>query len=215
MREAVLHLSDDQLAAIGLGDVVSAARAAGLRDVTELVCHGDGGIIMFEVDEPMPDGALDEDEAVEWWERLSTGEDGPVYLCKIDAPGLPDDFAPDDLGVAHDVAGVRAGGVDLSVIGSREEISRSVTAAGDAGMDLLLERLTDFRGQTSPLDALTDRQREVVEAAYDLGYYDVPRTASSEALAEEVGLDPSTVSEHLQRAERNLLGRIVGDRSRG
>lgn len=212
MREAILHLSDEQLAAIGLAPVVSAAREAGLRDLTELVCHGPGGIILFRVREPLPEDEFGEFRAVEWWERLATTEDGLTYLCKIDAPELPEDFSPEDLGVAHDIADARAGGIDLTVIGSREDISRSVAAASDAGMDLVLERLSDYRGKPTALDALTDRQREIVETAYEMGYYDVPRQASSAAIATEVGLDASTVAEHLQRAERNLMNRLVGKR---
>ena len=213
MREAILHLSDEQLRTIGLGDVVSAARQSGLRDLTELVCHGPGGIIMFRVSQPMPEDEFGDFESVEWWERTSTSEDGVTYLCKINAPGLPEDFAPNDLGLAHDISDVRTGGVDLTVIGSHETISQSVAAASDAGMDLLLERLTEFQGNASALDALTDRQRKVVETAYDTGYYDVPKQASSKTIAEELDLDPSTVAEHLQRAERNLLTQIFGKRT--
>jgi len=39
--------------------------------------------------------------------------------------------------------------------------------------------------------------------------YEVPRGASTDDVAEAVGLDPSTVAEHLQRAERNLLGQLL------
>ena len=38
-----------------------------------------------------------------------------------------------------------------------------------------------------------------------MGYYDVPRDATAKEVASEVGLDDSTVSEHLRRAERNLV----------
>ena len=58
-------------------------------------------------------------------------------------------------------------------------------------------------------EELTDRQREVVETASEAGYYEV-REASTAAVAEELGLDPSTVPEHLQRAERNLLTHHIG-----
>lgn len=211
MREAILHLTDDELEKIGLGDVVRAARESGLRELTELVCHGPGGVIMFQVDEPMPEEEFGGFDGVEWWERLSATDEGVTYLCKVDAPGLPDDLAPEDLGIAHDISDVRAGGVDLSVIGSHSTISESVTAASDAGMELLLERLTEFQGGASALDSLTERQRRIVETAYAMGYYDVPRETSSEAIAEAVGLDSSTVAEHIQRAERNLMEQIFGD----
>lgn len=79
----------------------------------------------------------------------------------------------------------------------------------EVGLDVTLERLSEYRGSESTLDRLTDRQREVVETAHSLGYYDVPRTASTEDVATELGLDPSTVAEHLQRAERNLMGDVL------
>lgn len=212
MREAILHLTDDELETIGLGDVVTAARQSGLRDLSELVCHGPGGIIMFRVDEPMPEDDFGGFDGVEWWERLAATEDGVTYLCKIDAPGLPDDLAPEDLGIAHDISDVRPAGIDLSVIGSHSTLSESVAAASDAGMDLHLRRLTEFQGEGPVLDRLTEKQRRVVETAFEMGYYDVPRQTSTEAIAEAVGLDDSTVAEHIQRAERNLMETLLGER---
>jgi len=58
-----------------------------------------------------------------------------------------------------------------------------------------------------PLDPLAERQREVLRTAYEMGHYDVPRGVSSADLAAELDVDASTVAEHLQRAERNLLTR--------
>lgn len=209
MREAIIKLGDRQLEAIGLDDVVGAAREAGLEDVTELVCHGAGGVLQVRVRDPIPAEDLDHFESVVWWERLAADEDGVTYLCKIDPPDYAADHALDDHSTAHEIAGVDDAGIDLSVIGSQEEIGESIAAVDEAGMTALLERLTDYRGSSSTMAGLTDRQREVVETAYEMGYYDVPRTTSSEAIAEEVGLDPSTVAEHLQRAERNLMDRVL------
>lgn len=60
------------------------------------------------------------------------------------------------------------------------------------------------------MEKLTARQREVLETAFDRGYYDVPRSASTAEIAAEFDLDDSTVSEHLQRAERNVLAAVFG-----
>jgi predicted DNA binding protein len=38
-----------------------------------------------------------------------------------------------------------------------------------------------------------------------LGFYTVPREATIDEVAAEMDLDGATVSEHLQRAERNIL----------
>ena len=50
----------------------------------------------------------------------------------------------------------------------------------------------------------TRRQLEVLQTAYEMGFYDVPREATIADVADEIGLDGGTVSEHLQRAERNI-----------
>lgn len=52
---------------------------------------------------------------------------------------------------------------------------------------------------------LTARQREAVEAALRLGYYDIPREASYEDVAETMGCAPSTAAEHLRKAEGKLV----------
>jgi predicted DNA binding protein len=42
-----------------------------------------------------------------------------------------------------------------------------------------------------------------------MGYYEVPKEVSADEIAAELNLDSSTVNEHLQRAERNLLEQIL------
>lgn len=210
MREAIIQLSDEHLEAIGLADIVTATREAGLRDVTELVCHGAGGVLQVRVDEAIPATALDSFESVVWWERLTSTDDAVTYLCKVEPTDATEEHALDEHATAHDVTTVREDGLELSVVGSQEEISQSVTALEESGMTPLLKRLTSYKGTTTTsLDSLTDRQREVVETAFEMGYYTVPRTATTQEVASAVDLDPSTVAEHLQRAERNVLDQVL------
>ncbi|WP_217920467.1 helix-turn-helix domain-containing protein [Halolamina sp. CBA1230] len=58
---------------------------------------------------------------------------------------------------------------------------------------------------------LTDRQHEVLETAFEAGYYDWPRRTSGAELADRLGISQPTLSEHLTAAERELLG-LVFDR---
>lgn len=74
-----------------------------------------------------------------------------------------------------------------------------------AEVDPDLHKLGDYEGGQRTLDALTDRQLEILQPAYDRRFYEVPREASIEDIADGIGLDDGAVSEHLQRAERNLL----------
>lgn len=52
---------------------------------------------------------------------------------------------------------------------------------------------------------LTDRQREILKLALDLGYYEVPRQTTLEELADELGIGVAAVSEGLRRAEERIV----------
>lgn len=60
-------------------------------------------------------------------------------------------------------------------------------------------------GPDTPTAKLSERQREAVLAALELGYYDTPRRATHEEVAEVIRVAPSTASEHLQKAEAELV----------
>lgn len=57
--------------------------------------------------------------------------------------------------------------------------------------------------------SLTDRQLEVLQLAYDRGYFERPRQTNATELANELGISQSTVTEHLIVAQRKLLGDLL------
>lgn len=61
---------------------------------------------------------------------------------------------------------------------------------------------------------LTPTQREIVETAIEMGYYDVPRQCSQTELATELGRAKSTVSETLHRAEGKIIKDYAGTTER-
>ncbi|WP_247731244.1 helix-turn-helix domain-containing protein [Halovivax limisalsi] len=61
---------------------------------------------------------------------------------------------------------------------------------------------------------LTDRQREVVQVALAMGYYERPRRITHEEIAAELDCGVSTVTEHLQKAEDKLIRSAIGDEIR-
>ena len=56
---------------------------------------------------------------------------------------------------------------------------------------------------------LTTRQREVLETAHEMGYFDQPRQANAGEVADELGISDTTFSEHLGRAQKKLMGAIL------
>jgi len=78
------------------------------------------------------------------------------------------------------------------------------------GIHYRIVLLTDLNfSPISPLNKLTEKQREVLITAYKLGYYDIPRRIKSEQLAKKMGLVDSTVVEHLRKAENNLMKQLI------
>jgi DNA-binding CsgD family transcriptional regulator len=77
-------------------------------------------------------------------------------------------------------------------------------------VEVTVERFGPYRERRlSVADLLTDRQREVLDVAVDLGYYEVPRRATHRDVAERLGLSVGTVSEHLQKIEARVFGSLV------
>jgi len=52
---------------------------------------------------------------------------------------------------------------------------------------------------------LTVREFEILRTAFNLGYYDYPRSISFNELAKKLGIVPSTLSEELRKAERKVI----------
>lgn len=58
---------------------------------------------------------------------------------------------------------------------------------------------------------LTNRQREVIETAVAMGYYEQPRQITHQDIADELRCGLSTVTEHLQKAEDKLVRSAIND----
>lgn len=96
-------------------------------------------------------------------------------------------------------------GINLTVVGE-PGVERDAVEAVPGEVDVRIHKVGEYAPEREGLlSGLTDRQREVLEAAWDEGYYSVPRRASHEELAEELGCAPSTVSEHLRKIESRIM----------
>ncbi|WP_251341566.1 helix-turn-helix domain-containing protein [Haloplanus halophilus] len=72
-----------------------------------------------------------------------------------------------------------------------------------------LRRLTRDGDPEAPGDGLTDPQREALRAAYGMGYFEIPRDASLDDVAAELGITASALSERLRRAQTHLVETTV------
>lgn len=100
---------------------------------------------------------------------------------------------------------VRADGTAmLTLAGPRELISRVFAQLrSDAEADLSRVRLAETSDDQKP--RLTPEQRQALEAAYEAGYFDVPREIRLSELAADLGRSQGALSEILRRATRRLI----------
>lgn len=210
MREADITLDDTDFREMGIEELVSMGRAAGLIDLEELVCRGTGAVVQAETESRYDEDRLDELEYVDSWEHVAERDSGHVYVISFTAPELPEELGDR----ADALLGTCDPDIDdhrsfLNLVGDQAAIADLVAAYEESGISPDLTSLTGYTGGADTADALTDRQREVIETAHELGYYEVPREASTQDIAETLDLDPSTVTEHLQRAERHLINDLL------
>lgn len=210
MREAEVSIADGDISEMGIEDLFSLAQDAGLLDFEELACRGKGAVIQVELATRCDEAVLDDLAYVDQWNHVTERDDSHVYVISFTAPDLPDSLeetAADLVGTCDPEVDER--GATMSLVGPHEAISGQLSEYEQAGVSPDLQRIGGYDGPDYPLDDLTDRQREVIERAWEMGYYEVPKEASAEEIATELDLDSSTVNEHLQRAERNLLGQLL------
>ena len=99
-----------------------------------------------------------------------------------------------------------------------------VTVAGEqASLQEAFDDVTDrisvdveWMGGYSPdradtIGRLTDRQREALSTAHELGYYETPRKVSFEEVAAELDCASSTANELLRRAESKIIDAVLAE----
>ena len=98
------------------------------------------------------------------------------------------------------------------VDGLREIMQNLRDQFGAVGIEYLVQgRDEKDEGELVPVDVrqLTERQREVLETAHGMGYFDYPREANASDVAAELGIESSTFTEHLNAAQSKLLGELL------
>jgi predicted DNA binding protein len=99
-----------------------------------------------------------------------------------------------------------ASGTDIRALTERvREHCPGATLAAKRDLDRSTETGQRDVIPENTLDELTDRQRDVLEAAYRAGYFRWPRDRTAEEVAESISISSPTLHKHLRRAEERLL----------
>ncbi|WP_416840048.1 helix-turn-helix domain-containing protein [Haloferax sp. DFSO52] len=72
----------------------------------------------------------------------------------------------------------------------------------------------DYRTSTAAIfdrSELTEKQQEALQTSFEMGYFDYPTGANATAVANELGISPSTFRGHLDAAQRKLFDAVLDD----
>lgn len=203
MRELEVFIPNNVLDDRFAGTALNALREVGIRDLTVVPCHHDKLALRILLDDKVDESTVTEDETVLDFQQLSRST--PEYLLVADFPVTFVDGHSATVVCGHEVS-IRDDGIEVSVIADHSTIKEigAHIRGGDFACEVL--RIRDYEGNVSDArNALTPRQNDIIMHAYRKGYYETPRQTTLSELAEDLGIDESTVAEHLQRAEKNVL----------
>ena len=97
---------------------------------------------------------------------------------------------------------INDGTATVDVSADHDRLSELGTQLSSMGIDFEVDYIQQ---RLQPDQLLTDRQRELLQLAVSMGYYDTPRRCTLTELADEIGLAKSTCSETLHRVEEVVM----------
>lgn len=105
----------------------------------------------------------------------------------------------------------RNGTMSARVIGDASVLQRALDDAPN-GVEVQIDRIGRLQSHSNdPVGTLSERQREAVGAALELGYYNQPREATHEDVAAKLDCAPPTASDHLQKAEAKIIRAMMDE----
>jgi len=149
--------------------------------------------------------------------RTSATENGWTYVLLEARPRETPLFAAIHRATTHPGLVIRTpivyrdGNMTAHVVGDPAPLQRALDAAPD-GVTVQIDEIGRVRGaRDDPATTLSDRQREAVAIALELGYYERPRTATQADVAAALGCTPQTAGEHLNAAEAKCVRAVLDE----
>ncbi|MXR50235.1 bacterio-opsin activator [Halovenus sp. WSH3] len=96
------------------------------------------------------------------------------------------------------------------VAGTIEDEHGSLELVGTTQTETIGFPLGGNKVKQSMSGKLSDKQLEVLETAYRMGYFRVPQEVTAEEIANELDISRSTLSERLRRVEHNFCELLFG-----
>lgn len=176
--------------------------------------HRSDGYDLLQFSSPKSDRLtriLDEDDRISYLHVSKT--DGRYrYRCLSKHPCVVPRLV--DSGLIVDTLCYRNGEAMIfgAVVG-RDVLKGVMEAAGDT-VGVQLERIYPLESEAKETPSqrwdLTPAQEECIRTALEMGYFEIPRETSTEAVADELGISKSAFLERLRRGEQALFEQFFG-----
>lgn len=114
-----------------------------------------------------------------------------------------------ELAIESPMESVGEDGMRATLVGENSVLRRALADVPDT-VELTLERTSPYqRHLRRSAPRLTERQQEVVAAAVEAGYYEIPRQLTQEELAQRLGISTGTLHEHLRKIEKRVFQQLA------
>lgn len=146
--------------------------------------------------------ALQADTSVHEWTLINEEEGEWLFAVKFDEDGrLPQEIIQDRGGTVLEAIGGPDGWTLKVRFPNRAALADAADEFDRLECEATYESIRDRQEfDTARITALSDAQREAVEAALERGYFKIPRETSLKELATHLGVSHQSLSERLRRA---------------
>ena len=102
------------------------------------------------------------------------------------------------------------GWVKVAYLGNVSAIKKLLKMAEESQIPYKVSSIQDASfSSDSPLNVLTDMQREVIITAFENGYYDFPKKIGVKELAAKLGIRGPTFIIHRRKAEKRIMEELM------
>ncbi|WP_430506303.1 bacterio-opsin activator domain-containing protein [Haloparvum sp. PAK95] len=180
-----------------------------------------GSFVFVTVEDASLDAVVDATAdltVVEDVQQIRGGDVGGVLRLRLAEPFLATELA--DHGAVLRSARATGTGTELCIdISGGVEVRHVTEFVSQRFSDVELtskqtrEQASEHGFYASVLDRLTDRQLEVLETAYYSGFFESPRKATGEAVADSLDISPQAFYQHIRTVQRKLFASLIDDRT--
>ena len=201
----VVELTIEMPQGAWIHDVTHSFPGTDFRVLTILV-DARSGHAVIEVETSQPNailGSLQEQAELTSVDLLSMGTDRSAFQIETAETSILEPFLAAGVPLETPIH-IIEGTAIWEFTTSQDRLSELNTQLRNSGLEYHVDRIGSGPEMTNGPD-LTARQTEVFEAAHRAGYFEIPRKASIQEVANQTSVSKSTANETLRRAVRNLV----------